>query len=215
MLVSAVGFDKARNLLERLGLVDTIPHGELELDALEKLLHAERYVYTSSMGRVLDAISALLRVCTYRTYEGEPAIKLESKARNGNLIEEIKIPRLVNDGSAMIVRSTELILNIINGLESGYAVKDLAFTAQYRLGQALALAALNNIRGRRNVLQLVAVGGGAAVNSLIIRGMNGVLSKEEIELVLPRKVPPNDGGIPLGQIYGVALKVAEYRDLGA
>jgi len=213
VLVLAIGFDKARNLLEKLGLVNTIPYGELELDALEKLLHSKRYVYTSSMGRVLDAISALLRVCTHRTYEGEPAIKLESKARNGKLIEEIRSPRLINDGNTTIVKSTELVLDIINGLESDYAVKDLAFTAQYRLGQALALAALNNIRGRRNILQLVAVGGGAAVNSFIVRGMNSILSREGIELVLPRKVPPNDGGIPLGQIYGAALKVAEHRDV--
>ena len=40
--------------------------------------------HTTSMGRVLDAVSALLGICHHRSYEGEPAMKLESVARRGS-----------------------------------------------------------------------------------------------------------------------------------
>ena len=38
---------------------------------------------TTSTGRILDAVSSLLGICYERTYEGEPALKLESAALNG------------------------------------------------------------------------------------------------------------------------------------
>ncbi len=205
MLSKAIGYERAREALIERGLVDSIPGGELELSILENMLRSNRYTLTSSTGRVLDAISALLGICRYRSYEGEPAIKLEAAARNGKLIEEIRVPRLLNQDGFIIVQTTELVLSLLGCIDSGYALRDLAYTALYRLGQALALTALRRIRGRRNVSQVVALGGGAAVNSYIVRGMRSVLSSEEIQLLLPRKVPPNDGGIALGQIYAAAL----------
>ncbi len=205
LLSKAVGYERAREVLVEHDLVNSIPGGEFELTILENLLRTNRYVYTSSTGRVLDAISVLLGICKYRSYEGEPAIKLEAAARNGKLVEEIRIPRFLEQDGIIIVKTTELVLNLLRGIDSGYPLRDLAYTALYRLGQALALAALSKIRGRRNVSQVVALGGGAAVNSYIVKGMRSVLNREGIQLVLPRKVPPNDGGIALGQIYAVAL----------
>ena len=60
------------------------PHGESEIQIiLQQLEKGLNIVGTSSCGRVLDAVAAVLGVCYERTYEGEPAMKLESTAKNG------------------------------------------------------------------------------------------------------------------------------------
>ena len=49
---------------------------------------------TSSTGRILDAVSLLLGVCVERTYEGEPAMKLEAFAAKGK--DSVEIPVSIN-----------------------------------------------------------------------------------------------------------------------
>ena len=44
----------------------------------------ENVAYTSSCGRFLDSVSSLLGICTLKTYEGEPAMRLEGAAFSGN-----------------------------------------------------------------------------------------------------------------------------------
>ena len=59
-------------------------YGEDERSAvLRQLGTGINISHTTSMGRVLDAVSALLGICHHRSYEGEPAMKLESVARRG------------------------------------------------------------------------------------------------------------------------------------
>src|SRR4030042_6170294 len=57
-------------------------HGKEEVDMILKQTRSVQTM-TTSCGRVLDAISAVLGLCYERTYEGEPAMKLESSALNG------------------------------------------------------------------------------------------------------------------------------------
>ena len=56
------------------------PHGELEVDIVLRQIELGNSPVTSSCGRVLDAVAAVLGICFERTYEGEPAMKLESAA---------------------------------------------------------------------------------------------------------------------------------------
>ena len=58
-----------------------------ELDVLIKIIELKKAPLTSSMGRILDAMSALLGICHIRTYEGEPAIKLEEFSKGGEIID--------------------------------------------------------------------------------------------------------------------------------
>jgi hydrogenase maturation protein HypF len=63
--------------------VEHLPHGRAEVDLITKQLEVARIQTTSSCGWVLDAISCILGICNERTYEGEPAMKLETAARGG------------------------------------------------------------------------------------------------------------------------------------
>ncbi|QCO29417.1 carbamoyltransferase HypF [Metallosphaera sedula] len=156
---------------------------ENEVIMLRSSLRGNR-IYTSSTGRFLDAVSAFLGVCDRRTYEGEPAIRLEASASNGKLLD-LDIPVVGNEIDTL--KAFEWLIS-----EEG-KVNDIALTVQYRLGEALAKAAL-----KLNP-QVILVSGGAAVNEYILRGLRE--NSEGIEVITPRRVPSNDGGIVLGQAH--------------
>ena len=71
-----------------LSLLGTRGWSDVELGVLEKqVVRGFNVVSTTSTGRVLDAAAALLGICRERTYDGEPAMKLESAAAGGHAEE--------------------------------------------------------------------------------------------------------------------------------
>lgn len=167
-----------------------LKNGEKELNALLNITKEKKYLKTSSLGRVLDAVSAYLNICNYRTYEGEPAMKLEAVARGGKLLD-LEIP-IVNEEII-----TSKIFQWLIEVEGKYSINDIAFTVQYELGRALIKAALKSNPKR------VFVAGGAAVNEYILKGI--VDNSEGIEIITPKRVPAGDGGIALGQVGFVSF----------
>lgn len=160
------------------------------------LRQLEKAKKTSSLGRVLDAISCLLGICCERTYEGEPAIKLESAARNGKLINELlEIPIKRINGREVIITS-ELIMRLIDNINK--KKRDLAYTAQIALGLALGKVARDH--AERKGLRYIIVSGGAAVNNYIIKGIKKAIEGSGLKLLLPNKIPAGDGGLALGQV---------------
>ena len=63
--------------------VKKFPYGKKEIEIILKQGEKSNNPLTSSCGRILDALAALLDICWERTYEGEPAMKLESCATKG------------------------------------------------------------------------------------------------------------------------------------
>ncbi|MCG2880902.1 MAG: carbamoyltransferase HypF [Vulcanisaeta sp.] len=190
------------DVLGKLGLIDKLPGGELEVKVV--LNQLRNSIMTSSIGRFLDSVSALLRLSTYRSYEGEPAIVLEAHARGGSYIGDESIKDLIRkDGGTYIVDSVELFRWAYEALMSGLNTRDIAYTVQYSVGKALgeiacmAAQEVNNFR--------IYLSGGAAVNDYIYAGIKSAVEECGGIVRLPRKVPPGDGGIALGQVYYVAL----------
>ncbi len=185
-----------RLMLER-GVVKGLPRGLRELESVLIQVRSGRPL-TSSTGRLLDSVSALLGICLERTYEGEPAIMLEEHSMDGRALS--RPPDLITrqDGETVILTSriVEYLLDRL-GRES---IRDLGYSAQYFLGYALGEAAAEFMRslGSRTLY----VSGGAAVNQIILRG---IMDGAGVEPRLNRLVPANDGGIAVGQVYAAAL----------
>ncbi|MCX8184417.1 MAG: carbamoyltransferase HypF [Sulfolobales archaeon] len=191
------------SLYEKSGLVKTLPGGNLELEIFLRTVK-KNWIYSSSLGRFLDAISVLLGVAVTREYEGSPAIRLEEAAYRGSLLPEADFAdELVHVGEVIEIDPIPLIERILKYASEGRPQRDIAYTAQYVIGRAIGRAILTAARGKR-VSRLVPAGGGAIVNSIIVRGVKDELKSEEFVLVLPTRIPPNDGGIALGQIYSLA-----------
>jgi hydrogenase maturation protein HypF len=186
---------------------------ELEREIVVRSVFEGRYIESSSVGRFLDMVSALLGVCHYRSYEGEPAIMLEAAARGGKLIDEleyidVRYRDMFRIDTLSYMVKLLYVIQQYNNVANMYKLNDIAYTIQIALGRALASAALKSLYGRRNIEQYVVIGGGAAVNSYIIKGIMNVLKEANVKVYLPKKIPPNDGGIALGQVYAYYMSKA-------
>ena len=175
------------------GLYKGLPYGDKELQVvLSQLSNCPR---VSSIGRFLDSVSALLGVCYARTYEGEPAIKLEDYAIGGSILNDLTIEIDNNDEQALILTG-DLFLKILEKLRNENR-RDLAFTVQYQLGYTLGYVAKNFLREYNT--KTIIVSGGAAVNEIIMNGIYDAVGDKNI-VIRPSILPPGDGGISTGQV---------------
>ncbi|MDW8010771.1 MAG: carbamoyltransferase HypF, partial [Sulfolobales archaeon] len=199
-LTTILSDEEIVSLYEKSGLIKTLPGGRPELEVLLKAVRRSR-VYSSSLGRLLDAISVLLGVATSREYEGSPAIRLEEAAHRGSLLEEEGFAsNLVRVGELIEVDPVPLLRRVLEYLGEGRHSGDVAYTTQYLIGRAIGKTVIAAAKGRR-VSRLIPAGGGAIVNSIVAKGIKDELRSEDLVLTLPARVPPNDGGIALGQVY--------------
>jgi len=168
-----------------------LPHGKTEAELILKQLEKGVKLETSSCGRVLDAISAILGVCYERTYEGEPAMKLESAAMGGKDVLELK-PEIRGN----IVKTTELVNAVFEALGK-FRVVDLAFSAQECVAKSLAELAVEKAEelGVKNV----GFSGGVACNEQITATIQRIVEENGLNFVFHKFVPAGDGGTSFGQ----------------
>ncbi|RLE55780.1 MAG: carbamoyltransferase HypF [Thermoprotei archaeon] len=200
ILASKLEEDEVKKFIKELGYRNYLE--SLEFETILKQVKMGSPV-TSSMGRVLDAISVALGICWERTYEGEPAILLEEHARGGKLLDGIRVPIHYMDDS-YIIDTTELLYQVIEHAIEGYDTKSIALTAQYELGRALGdVAKRCSTRG----ITYVVVSGGCAVNDYIVKGIREALTSTSLKLLRARRIPPNDGSIAVGQVAIVGAEL--------
>ncbi len=166
-------------------------HGAKEIPVVLKQLSDDINVQrTTSTGRVLDAIASLLGVCPYRSYEGEPAVKLESAAEKGGWIE---FPVPVKDN----ILDTTGILETVVELKRKHRVCDIAFSAQKAIAEGLARIAVDVAFRER--ISCVGISGGVAYNNLIVKTIADYVEGEDLGFLQNERVPCGDGGISFGQ----------------
>jgi hydrogenase maturation protein HypF len=183
------GFVDVREWL--LGYSDRFPHGEEEVEAIIKQLEKGVAFKTSSCGRVLDAVSAFLGVCYERTFEGEPAMKLESMAVRGKdvLGLEPKIDRNTVD--------TSFLLNAIFNNRKKYSITDLAYSAEAYLAKSLAELAASE--AKRLDIKAIGFSGGVAYNEHVTKTLRQRVEENGIKFVAHRLIPAGDAGTSTGQ----------------
>ncbi len=195
ILSHAIGLENAIEYILSKGL-DKYLRSNNELDVIIETIKLGE-LYTSSTGRFLDAVSTLLDVCGYRSYEGEPAMKLEAYSRHGKLIRNLLDNNYIKND---IVSTSKFVKDLIDCED--YKAEDMAYTAQYVIGYNLG-----KIAGKyadKNGFSYVYVSGGAAVNDIIINGMIDALKDYRLKLRMHKELPPGDGSIAFGQLCYVA-----------
>ncbi len=145
-------------------------------------------VDTSSCGRLFDAVSAILGVRLETTYEGEAAIELEALAAPG--IAD-SYPYSVDDG-AIDFRET---IRAIARDESSREVRSARF---HNTVSAAVAETCRRIRARDGLNQ-VCLSGGTFQNVYLLSRTVQLLREEGFEVYTHAAVPPNDGGLSLGQ----------------
>jgi hydrogenase maturation protein HypF len=156
---------------------------------------------TSSMGRLFDAVAALCGLRTAVNYEGQAAAELEGIADRGDegvYPMPLSVPPLMLDA-----RPT--VLAIIDDLAAGPA---LISARLHNAVAAAAAAACARVAGER-ALDTVVLSGGVFQNRLLLERTMAALERDGLRVLVPRLLPPNDGGISYGQAAVAAALMAD------
>ena len=153
-------------------------------------------VPTSSMGRLFDAVSALTGVRQVVAYEAQAAIELEGLARHSTCgatryafgVDQGQLPALIDP--APVIQA--VIADALAGVPPG--------VIGARFHRAVADLVVDLASADGDGRHTVALSGGVFQNALLLRLTLSGLRDKGFEVITHRHVPPNDGGIALGQL---------------
>ena len=166
------------------------PAAPMVAQLLAKGIHAPQ---TTSMGRWFDAAAGLLGVKRRIAFEGQAAMLLEGLAeRHGDIPPEPSLFTITPDNELDL---TPLIARLRDVADVGYGA------ALFHAVVVAALAKWVSGAARDQNVRTVACGGGCFLNAVLARGLRTSLSGMGIEMLEARAVPPNDGGLALGQAW--------------
>ena len=183
---------------------DYFPHGEKEVDIVARQLGKNfNLTETTSTGRVLDALSACLRICGERTYEGECAMKLESAAYGGEDI--LSVPLKISKKHGLDVLDTSrILLSVLEKQMEGFPLKDLACSAQQAISKGLAELAIRS--AEKKGVNIIGGSGGVFYNEAISMGIKRVVEDAGYSFIQHKNSCAGDGSVSLGQAAVAALK---------
>lgn len=197
---------------------DSVPHGRnlfesaSDRELVELMLRSNVSCAASSgAGRYFDGISALLGLCSRNTYEGQAAMMLEAAAgraggqdRCSNARFNVStVDELLELDFAPFVR--DLCENFPRQTVDEWAAE---FHEQFVRGW---VEVIRQVGARDNHAQ-VAVSGGVFCNALLVRRFMSLLEPLHLKVIRNRQIPPNDGGVALGQA-AIASAILRERPL--
>jgi hydrogenase maturation protein HypF len=162
----------------------------------------------SSMGRLFDAVASLLGVRQRIDYEGQAAIELEALAESMGDTAGPELRLAVRrDG---VIDPAGMLRAMVSALRAGVLPAVLA--AEFH--RAVAVAVTEAVLEAAGPVRLVGLTGGVFQNVLLLGGCRQRLQQAGFEVLTHHTVPPNDGGLALGQAaiaVLTALAEAELR----
>ncbi len=152
---------------------------------------------TSSGGRLFDSVAAILGVRWESLYEGQPAIELEQLADPA--AEGAYLLELDTSKKPWRWDARPLFEELTGELKRG--IFPPIISARFHRGLARGIAKAAILAARENGVQHIALSGGCYQNLLLTEWTAQELEAAGLTVLLHRRVPPNDGGIALGQLY--------------
>jgi hydrogenase maturation protein HypF len=181
-----------------------VPHSALQIvwRQMERGINAPP---TSSMGRLFDAVAALVGIRHTVNYEAQAAIELEALV---DPEETGAYPFTIHNSQLSIHNSIDpapLIAAVLTDLRQNVPISIIA--ARFHNGVArMVRDVCDDLRIRYN-LHEVALSGGVWQNVTLLQKTVQLLQQDNFTLLLHSKVPPNDGGLALGQAAVAVLRL--------
>lgn len=167
---------------------------------LHQLLNDSVRLQTSSMGRFFDAVASLIDVCHYNSYEGEAAMKLEALA-DENFSEYYHFEF---DKQRYLIDVSKIIRSIVQDLKDGRSKEYISSKFHFTIAR-IVFYLCKKMKSEFGIDE-VALSGGVFQNVVLVNMIKRVFSGSDFKLFWNEKVPPNDAGIALGQVYSYLLK---------
>ena len=180
-----------------------------ELRTIESMLESGfQSPLTSSAGRLFDAVAALIGLRDRVSYEGQAAIELEWLAApvspDGSYPFGLE-PAKSGDDWAIVVDPRPLIRAVCEDVAAGTHPARIARRFHSSLVEIIG-AVCGRIR-QETELDIVVVSGGVFLNSLLTHEVNDRLIGDGFRVYRHGRVPPNDGGLSLGQLAVAAAQL--------
>lgn len=150
--------------------------------------------YTSSMGRLFDAVASIIGVRDEITFEAEAAIELESIADRD---ETLCYPFAFIGSEPVRIDPAPLIMALVKDLDSGVSKETIAGKFHNSVSQ-MTLQAADMLRKSSGINDIVLTGG-VFQNSFLSKLSAELLEKAGFKVYMNEKIPSNDGGVSLGQ----------------
>jgi hydrogenase maturation protein HypF len=179
---------------------DYFKHRDREIDLVSKQLQKGfNTSQTTSTGRVLDAISAALKICGKRTYEGECAMKLESAAYNATEIIEIPFEIETNrkKRGMEFLNTSKILVSAIEMKQNGEKIENIARAAQNAVALGLAELAVN--AAEKTGVKVIGGSGGVFYNEAISVTVKDAVESAGYRFVQHKNSCAGDGSVSIGQ----------------
>jgi hydrogenase maturation protein HypF len=172
-------------------------------DAMQLIQRGVRTFSTTSVGRLFDAAAALLGFTRESTFEGQAAIWLEQLARGASNLDAYSFPI---EGWELDFRP--LLQAVVSDRLHHRPEREIAraFQRGIAVGLSQAVAALCQSRG----VDTVVLSGGVFQNEVLLEDLRALFLPRDLTIWTNHAVPPNDGGISLGQAALAAF--GQYND---
>ena len=192
---------------------------QLDRPTADLLLRAARQgvnsPLTSSCGRLFDAVAALIGLCQTNTYEGQAAIELEMAMKVNDAShalrsagqtlpaekEQLSGPYSGFEESvcrSFVIDQIRLITAIVADVQA--QIPPAVISRRFHLALVRSLADAVRCIADRNGVRQVVLSGGCFQNGFLQRELTVALDDLDLSVSSPRLVPPNDGGLALGQV---------------
>lgn len=169
-------------------------------DAETRIIHKmidedSNVVYTSSMGRLFDCVSALLGITREITYEAEAAINLEYTAQDAT---RDCYSFMIKEAHPMVIEVRDTLMAIISDVKKGTDRRLIAKKFHNTIVE-FSFEIADKLR-RRHGLKSVCLSGGVFQNRLLLNLMIDRLERGGFEVYTHKYLPNNDGCISYGQV---------------
>lgn len=186
---------------------DTATHKAFEADEAAMLCRAMtekvNTVMTSSAGRLFDAVASLIDSRQTMSFEGQAAMELEFLAHRGHTAAIYEMDYGWNNQEQIIIDWAPMIRGILKDIKANGSKEIIAAKFHNTMaGAVVAVAKLIEIKG-------IVLTGGCFQNKYLTELAIDKLRRNGFDVFWHRHIPPNDGGICLGQAVAAGIKRSE------
>jgi len=172
---------------------------------IQQINHSRNWLYTSSCGRLFDAVSAALGVCSWNSYEAQAAMQLEALAQPG--IMEGYPYRITVEKGMYNMDTGPMWPELMRDRYKDNVPLPVISGKFHQTLIAMFTETLMKVREDTGLNQVV-LSGGVFHNQILLRGIISALGGQGFEVFYHQQVPAGDGGISLGQAV-IASEVTE------
>ena len=187
LMVAALGDDR--------NMYGSMKQRDMVLEIMQRNINSP---LTCSIGRIFDGVSSILGIRHSITTEAEAAQLLEEAAEKGakNIDGNLLIPVHDEEGT-LIISTADLITRVYTLLQDGHAVEDIALFFHRSIAETSVHVA--ELLREKTGLNTITLSGGVFHNRILLSMIISGLGKKAFDILIPRKIPFNDGCMAAGQ----------------